>query len=218
MKLVVPTITAKDSHQYRAQTDLVASISDYAHVDLSSRDFNFASELIDYKQIYLDPVLTYSVHVMYKNPLEVVRYLLNLPELPKLIILQTESDDKNLLESIKLIKDSPVSLGIALLQNSNPQDYSQLITMSDQVLIFSGNLGQHGGSADLNLLSKIEQIKKIKSNIEIAWDGGITAGIIQQISQAGVDIFYTGSTIHNSEDPYLILQELQNLVDTTTSA
>ena len=71
MKLVVPTITAKDSHQYRAQTDLVASISDYAHVDLSSRDFNFASELIDYKQIYLDPVLTYSVHVMYKNPLEI---------------------------------------------------------------------------------------------------------------------------------------------------
>ncbi len=217
MPLVVPTITAKDSHEFRSQTELIASISDYAHIDLASSDFQSAQQLVDYKQIYIDLVLTSSIHIMYKDPLEVVGYLLDLPNLPKMIILQAESHSSSLLEAIKLIKDSPASLGIALLQESRPEDYSQIISLADQALIFSGTLGKHGGHADLELLTKIEDIKKIKKDIEIAWDGGINETNISEISKSGVDILYVGSTIHKASDPYSKLQELQNLVDTTTS-
>lgn len=218
MKLVVPTITATDAHQFRAQTELIANISDYAHIDLASADFNKASDLVDFKQVYLDPVLTSSIHIMYQEPLEVVEHLLAMSELPKMIILQAESDDKSLLESIKLIKDSPAGLGIALLQSSKPEYYSQLISMADQVLIFSGNLGEHGGVVDLSLLGKVGELRKIKKDIEVAWDGGINSKNIRELAMGGVDIFYVGATIHKSEDPYTTLQELQSLVDTTTSA
>jgi len=217
MKLVVPTITASDTHQFRAQTELVASISDYAHIDLASSDFSSASDLLGYKQIYIDPVLTSSVHVMYQKPLEVVEHLLSLPEIPKMIILQVESDSTNLLKAIKRIKDSPVSLGISLLQYSQPEDFSQLISTADQILIFSGNLGQHGGTTDLKLLPKVESIKRIKKDIEIAWDGGVNEENIAKLSQAGVDVFYVGSTIHKAKDPYKELQKLQELVNSTTS-
>lgn len=218
MKLVVPTITAKDSHQFRTQTELVASISDFAHLDLSSADFFQAKASLNFQQIYLDPILTYSVHLMFQNPLPVVQFILEQQNPPKLIILQAESDSANLLESIKLIKDSGILLGISLLQKSDPKDYSELIKMADQALIFSGNLGQHGGSANLNLTAKVSQIKKIKPELEVAWDGGINSANISNLSLAGIEIFYVGGEIHKNPDPALKLKELQNLVESTTSA
>lgn len=217
MKLVVPTVTAKDSHQFRAQTDLVASISDFAHIDLASSDFNYALDLIPYDQAYLEPVLTSSVHIMYQNPLEVVEHFLSLPEPPKMIILQAESEDKQLLEAIKLVKDSPSLLGISLLQNSQPEDYSQIISMADQAVIFSGNLGKHGGTADLTLLNKVAELRKIKKDLEIAWDGGINLENIEDLAKGGIDVFYVGGQIHKSADPYQALRELQDIVDSTIS-
>lgn len=217
MKLVVPTITAKDPHQFRAQTDLVAGISDYAHIDLAGSDFNSAQDLISYDQAYIEPVLTSSVHIMYQDPLKVVKHFLELPEPPRMIILQAESDDKQLLEAIKLVKDSPSLLGISLLPNSQPEDYSQIISMADQALIFSGDLGKHGGTADLELLNKVVELRKIKKDLEIAWDGGINISNISELAKAGVDVFYVGSEIHKSADPYQTLHKLQEIVDSTTS-
>jgi pentose-5-phosphate-3-epimerase len=215
MKLVVPTITATKAHQFRDQTELIAGISDYAHLDLASSDFNSASELLDYKNTYLEPVLTYSVHLMYKNPIPAVKHFLELPEPPKMIILQAESDSLQLLEAIKLIKDSPTtSLGLAILQKTQPEDISQLILMASQVLIFSGNLGEHGGKADLSLVAKIPEIKKINPDLEIAWDGGINSINISELSKAGVDVFYVGGEIHKSSDPYQKVRELQELAET----
>lgn len=85
--------------------------------------------------------------------------------------------------------------------------------MADQVLIFSGNLGQHGGIADLSLTSKVQDLKKIKSKIEIAWDGGINRNNIEELSKAGVDIFYVGGAIHNAENPAHELRLLQELAE-----
>lgn len=212
MKLVVPTITASDTHQFRAQTDLVASISDFAHLDLANQDFKSAPHLIDYKKIYLEPTLTYSVHLMYLKPTDIVKYFLGLPYPPKMLILQAESDSSSLLESIKLIKDSASLLGISLLQESLVEDYSQVVSMADQVVIFSGELGRHGGSADLKLLEKVSKIKKIKQDIEIAWDGGINKENISQLAEGGIDVFYVGGRIHRSADPYQTLNNMQEIV------
>jgi ribulose-phosphate 3-epimerase len=214
MKLVVPTITARKAHQFREQTELIAGISDYAHLDLASSDFESASALLDYKNTYLEPVITYSVHLMHKDPVPAVQHFLELPEPPKMIILQVESDSGSLLEAIKLIKDSPsTSLGLAILQKTKPEDFSQLISMASQVLIFSGNLGEHGGKADLSLVSKIPEIKKVSPDVEVAWDGGINSENIPELSKAGVDVFYVGGEIHKSSDPYQKIRELQELAE-----
>lgn len=208
MKLIVPTVTAKDPHGYRSQMELVCSISDYVHIDLSSKDFFGADSLIDCDKIYLEDGITYSVHLMYTRPLECVKYLLGLKEPPRMIILHVESEALEVLECIKIIKDAGVLLGLAILQNTKINDYSELITLSAQVLIFSGNLGKHGGTADLRLVDKIAQTIKIKSSIEIAWDGGVSLENIRELSEAGVDIFYVGGAIHKAEDPAAAIEEL----------
>jgi ribulose-phosphate 3-epimerase len=213
MKLVVPTVTAITKQEYEQQTELIASFSNYAHIDLAEDGFHGSTKLISPKDIYLEPVLTSSVHIMFEDPLPIVEQLIKLSEPPKVIILQVESNQDKLLESIKLIHDSPVLLGLAVLQSTDPKDYSSLISMADQVLIFSGNLGQHGGIADLSLTSKVQDLKKIKSKIEIAWDGGINRNNIEELSKAGVDIFYVGGAIHNAENPAHELRLLQELAE-----
>lgn len=213
MKLIVPTITANKLSDYEEQTELIASISDYAHVDLAETGFYNAAQLLNYEEAYLEPVLTSSVHLMYQDPLPAVEHFLSLSEPPRMVVLQVESDPDSLLASIKLIHDSPSLLGLAILQGSDPQEYSALISMADQALIFSGSLGKHGGVADLSLISKVEQLKKIKSNIEVAWDGGINRSNIQQLSQAGVEVFYVGGAIHHAHDPAAELRILQSLAE-----
>lgn len=213
MKLVVPTVTATNLSEYESQTELIASISNYVHIDLAEEKFHQSSDLIPYQEAYLEPVLTSSVHLMYKDPLPAVEHFLSLAEPPKVIILHIESDQESLLEAIKLIHDSPSLLGLAILQTSDTADYSALISMADQALIFSGSLGKHGGVADLSLTTKIAELKKIKPKIEVAWDGGINRANIEELSKAGIDIFYVGGAIHNAHDPAEELRVLQSLAE-----
>jgi pentose-5-phosphate-3-epimerase len=213
MKLVVPTITATNLSDYEQQTELVASISNYAHVDLAEAGFNRSSQLLSYQEAYLEPVLTSSVHLMYQDPLPAVEHFLSLSEPPRVIILHVEADSDSLLAAIKLIHDSPSLLGLAILQNSDTADYSALLSMADQALIFSGSLGKHGGVADLSLTPKIAELKKIKKNIEIAWDGGINRANIEELSKAGVDVFYVGGAIHKAHDPAQEVRLLQSLAE-----
>ncbi len=213
MKLVVPTVTAVTLSEYEQQTELIAGISNYAHVDLAESSFHEAGQLLNYRDAYLEPVLTSSVHIMYQDPLPVVEHFLSLSEPPKIIILQVESSSDNLLAAIKIIHDSPALLGLAILQNSDTEDYSALLSMADQALIFSGSLGKHGGTADLSLTTKIDELKKIKPSVEVAWDGGINRNNIEELSKAGVDIFYVGGAIHHASDPAEELRLLQSLAE-----
>ncbi|MDQ5913572.1 MAG: ribulose-phosphate 3-epimerase [Patescibacteria group bacterium] len=213
MKLVVPTVTATKLSDYEEQTELVASASNFVHIDLSEPAFNGADQLISYQEAYLEPVLTSSVHLMYQDPISAVEHFLSLSEPPKMIILQVESDSESLLAAIKLIHDSPSLLGLAILQSSHTADYSALLSMADQALIFSGSLGKHGGVADLSLTTKIDELKKIKTGIEVAWDGGINRSNIEELSKAGVDVFYVGGAIHSAHNPAEEVRLLQSLAE-----
>jgi pentose-5-phosphate-3-epimerase len=77
----------------------------------------------------------------------------------------------------------------------------ELMADYDQVLIFSGRLGYHGGQADLGLLTKVRQVKEIYPGLEIAWDGGINDQNVKTITGAGVSVLNVGGFIQKSESP-----------------
>ena len=82
----------------------------------------------------------------------------------------------------------------------NQQRLNHLPT-SDQVLVFSGNLGYHGGEADLGLLEKVKKIWQHHPECEIAWDGGINDQNVQQLVDAGVSVLNVGGFVQQSADP-----------------
>jgi hypothetical protein len=54
--------------------------------------------------------------------------------------------------------------------------------------VFSGNLGYHGGQADLDLLDKVRKARELKPTIEIGWDGGINDQNAREIAIGDIDM------------------------------
>lgn len=207
MAIVAPTITAEDAHQYRAQIEIAQKFSSRIHIDLMDGVFT-PNKSIEPSQVWLPDDITCDIHIMFQNPLEACKELALLN--PSLITVPVEADFSHR-ELRALLGDKNIKLGVALLAQSAVEDYKEVITEADHVLIFSGNLGYQGGStADLSQLSKVAEIKAINSSAEIGWDGGVNNENIAEISEAGVFVINVGGYIHHSHTPearYNILQQ-----------
>jgi ribulose-phosphate 3-epimerase len=87
------------------------------------------------------------------------------------------------------------------LQDTRIGDVSYLFPHVQHLLIFSGDLGHFGGRADLALLNKVDEAKKIRKSLEIGWDGGISAENCQVLAEASVDVLNVGGAIQKSATP-----------------
>lgn len=197
MNHVVPTVTAENAHIYREEVERVAGFADRIHIDLADGEFA-PTKMINPIQAWWPDGLTADIHVMYKNPQEHLETLISLQ--PNLIIFHAESDC-DLFDVLTTVKSVDIKAGLALLPDTQPSDVVELISLADHVLIFGGKLGYHGGEAQLELLNKVEPIKKINPDCEVAWDGGINLDNIQKIASAGINILNVGGFIQKASSP-----------------
>jgi ribulose-phosphate 3-epimerase len=195
MSIICPTITASDPKQFKTQTDELTKFAKRLHLDIA--DDWFAPKLLSINQIKLPEVQT-DIHVMFEYPGRVIEKLIDLK--PNLVIIHFESD-ANFNEIASMLKASNIKFGIAILQQTDAKVLKQFKDILDHVLIFSGNLGFFGGHVDMGLIHKIDFVKKLDSDIEIGWDGGINLSNAKILSNAGVDVLNVGGYIHKSKDP-----------------
>ena len=195
MSIICPTITATNPKQFKTQTDEVSKFAKRLHLDIG--DDLFAPRLLSIDQIQLPEVQT-DIHVMFEYPGKVIQKLVDLK--PNLVIIHYESD-ANFNEISSMLKSSNIKFGMAILQQTDAKVLSQFKDILDHVLIFSGNLGFFGGHVDLGLIHKIDLIKKLNSDIEIGWDGGINLSNAKMLASSGVDVLNVGGYIHKSKDP-----------------
>jgi ribulose-phosphate 3-epimerase len=106
-----------------------------------------------------------------------------------------------------------IEVGLALLPRTKVEDVAPALAVIDHVLIFSGNLGYHGGQADLDLLGKARKVRELNPKIEIGWDGGVNDQNAREIAEAGVDVLNVGGFIQGSENPQKAYATLKALVD-----
>ena len=177
------------------------------HVDLS--DGIFAPQLLSYTSAFQHLPVKFSLHLMFQKAEDPVFAMLQLKLKPRVVILQAEATD---FEDCALkLKAAKVPVGACLLQESKPSDFQAKIKLSDEVMIFSGSLGKQGGKLDLNLKSKIAEVKKINPAAKISWDGGINSSNLPELKKAAVEVFYVGASIAKAADPRKAYQELQDL-------
>ena len=195
MPIVCPTVTANDTHIYRTQIERIQQFAVRIHIDLA--DGVFAPKLLDISKVWWPANKSIDIHLMYQRPLFYLDALIKLK--PQLIIIQAESDgDFN--KYVKVLKSANIKVGVSLLASTSVDHIIGSLENIDHVLIFSGNLGNFGGSVNLELLNKINKIKEIKQNIEIGWDGGINDKNINLLAKNGVDVLDVGGYIQRSEN------------------
>jgi ribulose-phosphate 3-epimerase len=204
---ICPTVTAFDPHEYRRQIELLEGFAQRIHIDLMDGIFapHVSPEL---SQVWWPDNLTADIHLMFQKPGEQLGQLIRLK--PNLVIIHYEAEVDHEYFAAKL-HENGIKAGLALLQGTSVEQAEELIPLFDDVMVFSGNLGEHGGKADPSLYEKVRQIRAKYPEIEISWDGGISDQNAAQLTEAGVSVLNVGGFIHQSQNPqeaYAILKKL----------
>ncbi len=208
MAIVCPTVTAFSEHEYKVQMLRLKPFASRIHLDLMDGDFApTVSPPLDY--VWWPPELTVDIHLMYRQPMDVLVQLVKLK--PRMVIVHNEAHLHHMHFAGELHK-AGILAGLAILPDTPVAYAEQIMHSFDHVLIFSGNLGHHGGIARLELLEKVAQIKRHHPDAEIGWDGGINELNAPQLINAGVDVLNVGGYIQGSGDPAAAYAKLEETI------
>jgi ribulose-phosphate 3-epimerase len=197
MAVICPTVTAYDTSEYNVQLKRLVPFTERVHIDLM--DGTFAPTLSPgLNKIWWPPELIADIHLMYQRPMDCLEQLIKLR--PHLVVIHNEADVHHM-DFAAHLHQHDIKTGLAILRDT-PVEYAyQIMHSFDQVLVFSGDLGKHGGVADLGLLDKVRKIREHHPEVEIAWDGGINDDNALQLVDGGVDVLNVGGFIQKAADP-----------------
>ena len=198
MSIITPAILATNPDEYKAQVEAIFPFAERVHIDVT--DGNFAPNLtLPETQIWWPQEWKVDIHMMVARPSEHIDTIIQLN--PNMVIFHAEVEEDLVPIFERLKNETMIKPGLALLRSTVPETVATAIQAAEHILIFSGNLGEMGGHASMMQLEKIRLIKKINSNVEIGWDGGVNLSNIFNLAQSGVDVVNVGSAIMNSQNP-----------------
>lgn len=207
MSTICPTVLANTPEKFSEQIAKVA-FAPRIQIDLADDIFTPA-ETINLNQVYFNDGQITDLHLMFKEPGRWLEAIIALG--PHLVIFHAESNIADFQRLTEHIKKFGIKVGLAILPETIIQSQKEKIKIVDHVLVFAGHLGFMGGQADLTQADKAKEIRQIKPDIEIGWDGGANESNIAELSQKGIDVINVGSVIMKSETAEETYQELARL-------
>lgn len=202
--VICPTITARAADEYREQIRLLAGFATHVHIDVADGSSTHA-KLIHAKDIWWPGGVRADIHAMYKEPLRYMKELVGLK--PRLIVVPAEANG-SFAEFADLAQSNGVKVGVALKPETPVSRIRPVLGHIDHVLIVSGYLGYLGDYADTHLLTKVLNLKHLKSSLEIGWEGGINDKNIATLAAGGVDVFNVGRFVRHARDPQTAYRKL----------
>ena len=196
---ISPSILSADFSQLRNEIKrLEEAGADMIHVDVMDGHFvpnlTIGSPVIKNLRKYTK--LPFDVHLMISP---VHKYIGAYADAgADIITIHPEATD-NLINSIKHIREFKKKVGVSLNPDTKINVITNLLDQIDLVLIMSVFPGFGGQKFMPEVISKIEELKKIKNqknlNYEIEVDGGINFTNYKSVIEAGADILVSGTTI-----------------------
>lgn len=205
MAIIVPTVLTNNPTEYQKFMSTYPTFAKRIQLDIADGTF-VATTTIQVSNIpSLPDNIEWDIHAMIAHPSEQLDHIIRLK--PRLVIFHAEAGE-NLLTDFANLKKAGIKTGVALLQRTYPGDIKAYIEAVDHVLIFAGQLGKQGGTADLLQTEKVKLIKAINPNAEIGWDGGVNLQNVRAISNAGIDVINVGSFLAMNPDPASAYKQL----------
>lgn len=114
---------------------------------------------------------------------------------------------------LQQIKAKGAKAGVSLNPHTSLTTIENVLDDIDMVLIMSVNPGFGGQSFIPQALTKVKQLRKMladsgNAQVEIEIDGGVKLDNIKEVSDAGVDVFVSGSGIFKADDPKAMIQKM----------
>jgi ribulose-phosphate 3-epimerase len=193
---IVPTITTDDTNKYKQLVDTFHQFAKRVHVDVTDGQFA-TTTTIAATGVWWPKGWTTDVHMMVEKPSEYIPVIKKIH--PGLVIFHAEVEE-DLLPTFDELRQGGIKVGVALQKPTFPGSIKPVIEAADHVLIFSGDLGKQGGTADMLQVEKVRLIRGIKKDVEIGWDGGASLNNIRAIARSGVNVINVGSAITTASD------------------
>ena len=118
---------------------------------------------------------------------------------------------------IQQIKARNIKAGVSLNPHTPLNVLENVLNDIDLILIMSVNPGFGGQSFIPHTLEKLNKLDKLlkdanADHIEVEVDGGIKLDNIKEVSDAGCDIFVSGSGIFKTDNPIRTISEMNNIL------
>ena len=194
---IVPTILTNSTEDYQLQVERINGFTRRVQVDITDGVFA-PTQTLSITDVWLPNNWIADLHLMMTNPSTVLDTILKLD--PSLCILHAEASE-DLMPTFQSLKEAGIKTGLALLPTTYPGNVKQYIDVVDHVLIFAGQLGMQGGTADLMQMEKIPLIRNMKPELEIGWDGGANLTNVRALAHADLDIINVGSALSQASNP-----------------
>jgi ribulose-phosphate 3-epimerase len=95
--------------------------------------------------------------------------------------------------------------GLALKPGTPLEDYLELLTAFDTLLVMTVEPGFGGQEFMAEVLPKVSRARELVDSghltLFVEVDGGINADTIEQAAAAGADVFVAGSSVYGADDP-----------------
>ena len=172
--------------------------ADYIHIDVMDGEFvpnlTFGPPVI--KCIRKCTELVFDVHLMIDRP---ERYIEDFVKAGADIVVVHAESTIHLHRVIQQIKSFGVKAGVSLNPSTSEDILKYVINDIDMVLVMSVNPGFGGQKFIPAVVEKIKAIKKMRADIDIEVDGGITDETIKVCADAGANIFVAGSYVFSGD-------------------
>lgn len=206
---IVPAILTDNKQDYRTQIERINVFTRRVQIDVTDGIFA-PTRSLDITNVWWPQNWEADLHLMAANPSQHMDTILKLS--PSLCILHAEASE-DLLPSFQMLKAAGIKTGVALLPSTFPGNVQQYIQAADHILIFAGQLGVQGATADLMQMEKIALVRNMKPEAEIGWDGGANMSNVRALAHADLDVINVGAAISQSPNPAQVFQDLVSEID-----
>ncbi len=125
------------------------------------------------------------------------------------IILVPAESCKHIKELIDFLKGKK-KFGLVLNPETSLDRVRDYLDEIDQILIMTVTPGFYGSEFLSKPLEKVKELRRLKPDLDIGVDGGLSPETIKKAFDAGANLFVSGSYIFRSENPKEAIRELKN--------
>lgn len=217
MKKIAPSLLSADFSNLERDIKMVESAGAHLlHIDVMDGHFvpNITMGPVVVKAIRKVASIPLDVHLMIENPGDYVDAFVDAGA--DYVTIHVEAAP-HLHRVLQKIRARGVKTGVSLNPHTPLSSIEEVLDDLDLILIMSVNPGFGGQGFITNTLNKLRRLKKMlvahnADHIEVEVDGGIKLDNIKEVSDAGTDIFVSGSGIFGVKDPVNEIKEMLSIL------